>query len=245
MRRLMITISYDGTKYCGWQIQPNGLTIEEVINKAASKICGEKIIVIGASRTDAGVHAKGQKAVFDTNSNIKTEKFSIAFNSVLPPDIVVTDCVEVDSNFHPRYADILKTYSYRIWINPIPDPVMRNYTYYHAYPLDIEKMRLGSSYLVGEHDFASFCSSKSDVKNTVRIIYNIDIEKNQDEIIITFTGNGFLYNMIRMIVGVLIKIGNGYYEPEYIKELLIRQERGLARPTAPALGLCLESIEYI
>ena len=106
-------------------------------------------------------------------------------------------------------------------------------------------MRLGSSYLVGEHDFASFCSSKSDVKNTVRIIYNIDIEKNQDEIIITFTGNGFLYNMIRMIVGVLIKIGNGYYEPEYIKELLIRQERGLARPTAPALGLCLESIEYI
>lgn len=244
MRRLMITISYDGTRYCGWQIQPNGVTVEEIINKAASKICSEEITVIGASRTDAGVHSRGQKAVFDTNSSIKTEKFSIAFNSVLPSDIVVTDCIEVDSDFHPRYGDIVKTYSYRIWTNPIPDPVMRKYTYYHTYPIDIDKMREGSSYLIGEHDFASFCSSKSDVKNTVRIIYNIDIEKRKDEIIITFIGNGFLYNMVRMMVGVLIKIGNGYYEPGYIKELLKERKRGLARPTAPALGLCLESIDY-
>ena len=238
-------ISYDGTNYSGWQKQNNSYTIEEAVNDAVSKACNEQIEVIGASRTDAGVHAKGQVAVFETDTTIPTDKLALVINQYLPKDIVVNRCLECDKNFHPRYANMIKTYSYRIWTNEIPDPVMRKYTYYHYFPLDIDKMREATSYLIGEHDFASFCSAKSDVKNTVRIIYSIDIDKIENEIIFTFKGNGFLYNMIRMIVGVIIKIGNGYYEPEYIKELLSIKIRGSAKPTAPALGLCLEEIEYL
>ena len=243
-RRIMLTIAYDGTEYCGWQIQPNGITVEEVLNRAVSEATGENIRVIGASRTDSGVHALGNVAVFDTCCTIPTDRIAIAVNHCLPRDVVVQEAREVPADFHPRYTNARKTYTYAIWRDPIPNPLRRRYTTYHYFPLDVEKMKTAASYLVGEHDFASFCSSKSDVENTVRTIESITFEEKGKELILTFTGNGFLYNMIRMIAGVLMRVGNGYYPPEEVLMILDKRERGYARPTAPPQGLTLVKIEY-
>ncbi len=157
MRRIRLTVAYDGTNYCGWQIQPNGITIEEVLNKAICKLTGEEIQVIGASRTDSGVHARGNIAVFDTESRIPAERFSYALNQRLPKDIVVVKSDEVDLNWHPRYQDTLKTYEYHIINTKVPIPTERLYNYFVSFDLDVGQMRRGAAYLEGEHDFAPFC----------------------------------------------------------------------------------------
>lgn len=244
MKRIKLTIAYDGTNYCGWQIQPNGITIEEVINKALTKLTGESIQVIGASRTDSGVHAMGNVAVFDTESSIPAEKIAMALNQRLPEDIVVVQSEEVPLTFHPRYCDCSKTYEYHIINTRIPIPTKRTTNYFVSYVLDIDKMRQAASYLVGEHDFVSFCNIRTDVENTVRRIYVLDILTDGDEITIRITGNGFLYNMVRIIVGTLIRVGRGFYEPEKVKEILEAKDRRVAGVTAPAHGLMLTKIEY-
>ena len=243
-RRIMLTIAYDGTEYCGWQVQPNGNTVEEAVNRAVSEATGEDIRVIGASRTDSGVHALGNVAVFDTCCTIPAGRMAVAVNHQLPRDIVVQEAREVPADFHPRYTEARKTYTYAIWRDPVPNPLRRRYTTYYYYPLDVEKMKTAAGYLEGEHDFASFCSSKSDVENTVRTIESITFEEKGKELILTFTGNGFLYNMIRMIAGVLMRVGGGYYPPEEVLNILEKRERGYARPTAPPQGLTLVKIEY-
>ena len=220
MKRIKLTIAYDGTNYCGWQIQPNGLTIEEVINRTLSKLTGEDIQVIGASRTDSGVHAMGNVAVFDTETTIPAEKIAMALNQRLPEDIVIVKSEEVASDFHPRYCDCSKTYEYHIINTRIPVPTKRLTNYFVSYNLNIENMRKAASYLVGEHDFVSFCNVRTDVENTVRTITELDILTNGDEITIRITGDGFLYNMVRIIVGTLIRVGRGFYEPEKVKEIL-------------------------
>lgn len=159
MRRIRLTVAYDGTNYCGWQIQPNGITIEEVLNKAICKLTGEEIQVIGASRTDSGVHARGNIAVFDTESRIPAERFSYALNQRLPKDIVVVKSDEVDLNWHPRYQDTLKTYEYHIINTKVPIPTERLYNYFVSFDLDVGQMRRGAAYLEGEHDFAPFAVS--------------------------------------------------------------------------------------
>lgn len=244
MKRIKLTIAYDGTNYCGWQIQPNGITIEEILNKALSKMTGEEILVVGASRTDSGVHAMGNVAVFDTDTTIPAEKIAVALNQRLPDDIVITKSEEVPLDFHPRYCNCSKTYEYHIINTRIPIPTKRLTNYFVSYVLDIDKMRQAASYLVGEHDFVSFCNVRTDVENTVRTITALDILTNGNEITIRITGNGFLYNMVRIIVGTLIRVGRGFYEPEKVKEILEAKDRKAAGVTAPAHGLMLVEIKY-
>lgn len=244
MKRIKLTIAYDGTNYCGWQIQPNGITVEEVVNKALKKLTGEEIQVIGASRTDSGVHALGNVAVFDTETTIPPERISYALNQRLPDDIVVVKSEEVEADFHPRYCDCSKTYEYHILNTRIPIPTKRLTNYFVSYELDIDKMRQAASYLVGEHDFVSFCNVRTDVEDTVRTITELEILKNGEEITIRISGNGFLYNMVRIIVGTLIRVGRGFYEPEKVKEILETKDRKAAGVTAPPQGLVLVEIRY-
>lgn len=255
-KRIKLTVAYDGTNYCGWQIQPNGLTVEEVLNKKISALTGEDIKVIGASRTDSGVHALGNVAVFDTESSIPPQRFAYALNQKLPEDIVITDSREVPADWHPRYQDnISKIYEYHIYNGPIPDPMKRHYATFVSFPLDIEKMRMGANYLIGEHDFVSFCNIRTNTEDTVRTIEDIQIltqEKRTEEdsspdgreIIIRIKGNGFLYNMVRIIVGTLIRVGRGFYEPEKVEQILQMRKRTEAGVTAPPQGLVLVKILY-
>lgn len=244
MKRVKLTIAYDGTNYCGWQVQPNGITIEEVINKALQKLTGEPILVIGASRTDSGVHAMGNVAVFDTETSIPADRIAMALNQRLPEDIVIVKSEEVPLDFHPRYCDCSKTYEYHIINTRIPIPTKRLTNYFVSYNLNLEHMRQAASYLLGEHDFVSFCNVRTDVENTVRTITALDITQNGNEITIRITGNGFLYNMVRIIVGTLIRVGRGFYTPEKVKEILEAKDRKAAGVTAPAHGLMLMEIKY-
>ncbi len=244
MKRVRMIISYDGTAYCGWQIQNNGITVEEIINRELTNLLGEEIAVIGASRTDSGVHALGNVAVFDTETKIPLEKISFALNQRLPEDIRIQKSEEVNANFHPRYCDSIKTYEYRILNRKFPDPLNRLYTHFVYMPLDVEKMKAAAAYLVGEHDFASFCSAKSQVKTTVRTVYTLEVSKMDDIIKIRISGNGFLYNMVRIIVGTLLKVGLGVYPPEHVETILEAKDRYQAGPKAPARGLTLIGISY-
>ena len=242
--RVKLIVAYDGTNYKGWQVQPNGITIEEVLNKKLTELLGEEITVTGASRTDSGVHALGNVAVFDTRTRMPAEKISFALNQRLPEDIVVQNSCEVPADWHPRYQNSRKTYEYRILNRTFPMPSRRFDTYFYHHPLDVERMKLAASYLEGEHDFKSFCAVGAQVKSTVRRIYSCKVEKEGDIITIRVTGNGFLYNMVRIIAGTLIKVGGGELSPERLPEILSAQERSAAGPTAPARGLTMIGIEY-
>jgi len=244
MRRIMLVVAYDGTDYCGWQIQNNGETIEGVLNRELSELLKEDIKVIGASRTDAGVHAEGAVCVFDTESRIPGDKFSYALNQSLPKDIKIQYSEEVEEDFHPRKVPCRKTYDYRIWVDKFPLPTNERYTYWIHTPLDIDKMRQGAAYLVGQHDFKAFCSSHTQTDNTVRTIYRLSVLEQGKMVTISVCGNGFLYNMVRIIVGTLIEIGQGKRAPESVKELLLTLDRTKSGPTAPAHGLCLMEYEF-
>lgn len=245
MKRVKLIVAYDGTNYCGWQIQPNGLSVQEVLNRCLSELLKEKISTIGASRTDAGVHALGNVAVFDTNARIPADKISFALNTRLPEDIRIQDSREVPLDFHPRFQETIKTYEYKIYNRRFPDPTKRLYSYFYYYPLDVEKMRQGAAYLVGEHDFKSFSTYKPEVESTVRTIYSLSVERLEDDMItIRIQGNGFLYNMVRIIAGTLIRVGGGYYPPEQVKMILEGKDRELAGETARPEGLTLVKIQY-
>ena len=244
MKRVKLIIAYDGTNYCGWQVQINGITVEEVINKHLSELLGEEIAVIGASRTDSGVHALGNVAVFDTETKIPAEKISFALNQRLPEDIRIQSSCEVASDFHPRFCDSVKTYEYRILNRRFMIPQMRYYTHFVYMPLDLEKMQKAAEYIVGKHDFASFCSSGSQVENTVRTVLSLEVTKEGNIISVRISGDGFLYNMVRIIVGTLLKVGLGIYPPEHVKEIIEAKDRYAAGPKAPARGLTLIGIEY-
>lgn len=244
MKRVMLIIAYDGTKYCGWQLQPNGRTIEETLNRVLTELLKEPILVIGASRTDSGVHALGNVAVFDTDTQIPAEKIAYALNQRLPEDIVIQQSREVPLEFHPRYCNSKKTYQYKILNSKFAIPTQRLYTHFVYYPLRVDLMSQAAQYLVGEHDFKSFCSTKTRVTDTVRTIYDIKVEKEENIISITLSGNGFLYNMVRIIVGTLIKVGLGTYQPLYVRDILAKKDRFVAGPKAPAEGLTLRGIEY-
>ena len=244
MKRVKLVVAYDGTNYHGWQVQDNGITIEEVLNRTLSELVQEDIKVIGASRTDAGVHACGNVAVFDTESRIPGDKFSFALNQRLPEDIRIQESCEVDADFHPRYADTVKTYEYNILNRRFELPSKRLYAAFCYYPMDIERMNQAAAYLVGEHDFKSFCSAGAQVQTTVRTIYAVNVTKADDMVHIRITGNGFLYNMVRIIAGTLMQVGTGLMEPEQVKEILEARDRSKAGPTAVAKGLTLVEIRY-
>lgn len=243
-KRIKLTIAYDGTNYCGWQVQPNGITVEEVINKALCRLTGEEIAVIGASRTDSGVHALGNVAVFDSATSIPPERIAMALNQRLPDDIVIVKSEEVSPDFHPRYCDCEKTYEYHIINTRTPIPTKRLTNYFVSYDLDVEKMQQAAEYLVGEHDFVSFCNVRTQVEDTVRTVSELEVLRSGEEITIRISGNGFLYNMVRIIVGTLVRVGRGFYTPEKVKEILEAKDRKVAGVTAPAQGLMLVEIRY-
>ena len=245
MKRILLKISYDGTNYCGWQKQPKAVTIEGTINQRLSKVLGEDIEIIGASRTDSGVHALCNVAVFDTNTDIPPEKIASALNCKLPRDIVIQGSKEVPMEFHPRDCKSIKTYEYTILNTKLPVPTKRLYNYHIHNDLNLEDMRLAAKYLMGTHDYKSFCITKTQTLSTIRTIYNIDIEKNEDIIRFTVKGNGFLYNMVRCIVGTLVYVGRGLYPPSYVKEIIEKKDRQFAGPNAPAQGLTLTNTQYI
>jgi tRNA pseudouridine38-40 synthase len=244
MKRIMMRVAYDGTNYCGWQVQPNGITIQEVLERHLSELLKEPITLMGASRTDAGVHALGNVAVFDTNARMPGEKISYALNQKLPEDIRIQESREVASDFHPRYQKSEKTYEYRILNRRFPIPTERFYAHFTYVPLNVEKMRQAAEYLVGTHDFKSFCGTGAQVKTTVRRITGLSINKCGDVITIRVSGEGFLYNMVRIIAGTLMEIGSGKYPPERMEDILEGKDRQLAGNTAPARGLTLVKIQY-
>ncbi len=244
MKRIKLTVAYEGTDYCGWQVQPNGITIEEVLNHTLSKVFNECITVVGASRTDSGVHAFGNVAVFDTDSTIPPERMKYVINRELPEDIAIVESREVEADFHPRYAKTMKTYEYQICNSEIAIPTKRKTHYFVSYPLDVKSMIEASKYMEGTHDFASFCSSNSDVIDTVRTVEKIEIYIRNQDITIRVRGNGFLYNMVRIIVGTLVEVGRGFKQATDVKAIIDSQDRKLAGPTAPPQGLFLCRIEY-
>ena len=244
-KKVRLFVAYDGSNYCGWQVQPNGNTIEAELNKALTDLLGEEISVIGASRTDAGVHSLGNVAIFTTTARMPAEKFSYALNQRLPDDIVVQKSDEVPLDWHPRYVESKKTYQYRILNREFPLPLERKNSYFYYRALDIERMKQAAAYLVGEHDFKSFCAANAQVETTVREIYSCDVEREGEVITITVTGSGFLYNMVRIIAGTLIEVGNGAIEPAAIPDILAATDRGAAGPTAPACGLTMLGLEYL
>lgn len=262
MKRIKLTISYDGTNYVGWQIQKNGLAVEQVLNEHLSRLLGEDIHVIGCSRTDSGVHARGNVAVFDTETRIPPEKISYALNQGLPDDIRIVRSELTDPDFHPRHADCIKTYEYAILNCRYNLPTVRLYTDYIYYYLDTEKMRRGAECLLGEHDFTAFSSAGGQQRSPVRNIYRLDIKEEllnpeadpeadctggyRPRIIrITISGNGFLYNMVRIIAGTLEKVGMGIYPPEHVKEILESRDRAMSAPKASARGLTLVGVDYL
>lgn len=244
MKRIMLTVAYDGTNYHGWQVQPNGETIEGILNRCLSELLGEDVKVTGASRTDSGVHALGNIAVFDTDSPIPADKMAYALNRRLPEDIKVQKSEEVDGAFHPRHAVSRKTYEYRIYCAPFPMPVRRLYSYFTYVPMDIGCMQEAAKYLIGTHDFKSFCSTEAQVETTVRHIDSLDVSMEGREIVIRVTGRGFLYNMVRIIAGTLMEAGRGHIAPEEVQRILAARDRQAAGPTAPACGLTLAEITY-
>ena len=317
-RRILLRVAYDGTNYHGWQLQPNAATIEGELNRALCALTGEEIVVTGASRTDAGVHALGNVAVFDTTSRIPAEKFSYALNQRLPEDIVIQSSKQVADDFHPRHCDCRKTYEYDILNRTFPLPAYRNTAYFLYGTLNIEAMRQACQAFLGEHDFASFCAAGAQVQTTVRTIYCLEVEcrplteagtpvppasgeavnaadgkhgeqvqqaqsasgemlnaaagesdeqvqqaqpesgetaipaaggvnaGSADQLLtIRVKGNGFLYNMVRIIAGTLVEVGRGHIKPEEVAGIIAAKDRAKAGPTAPARGLRLVEIEYL
>ncbi len=244
MRNIKLTIEYDGREFNGWQKQPNKLNIQGNIEKVISDITKEEIEIIGSGRTDAGVHALGQVANFKTNSTIPIEKFAIAINSRLKKSIVIKKAEEVDERFHSRYNCKQKTYRYIINNSETGSAIYRNLEYNIKNHLDVEKMQEASKYFVGEHDFSAFKASGTSSKSSVRTIYSAKVEKEEERIIIELTGNGFLYNMVRIISGTLVEVGLGKIKPEQIPEIIQSKNRQNAGKTLPPYGLYLVEVNY-
>lgn len=244
MKRIKLVVAYDGTRYSGWQLQPNGETVEGVLNRALSELLNETIRVTGASRTDAGVHSLGNVAIFDTETRLPPEKLSYALNQRLPEDIVVQDSCEVPEDWHPRRCSSRKTYEYRILCAKFPNPQRRLDTHFTYHALQADAMQTAASFLEGTHDFKSFCSIHTQAEDTVRTIYSCQVQEQENVITIRINGSGFLYNMVRIIAGTLIQVGTGRLAPEAIPAILAAEDRSAAGPTAPANGLTMIGISY-
>ncbi|MDR2043115.1 MAG: tRNA pseudouridine(38-40) synthase TruA [Clostridium sp.] len=243
-RRVRLRVAYDGTAYHGWQLQPGAVTIESELNGGLSRLLGEEIRVIGASRTDTGVHALDNIAVFDTASRIPAPKIAYALNQRLPQDIRIRKSEEVSADWHPRRCASRKTYEYRVYRGEFPMPVRRLYSLFTYRDLDVSLMRRGAGYLEGEHDFGSFCRKAACAESTVRILYRVEILEEEEELAIRVCGNGFLYHMVRILVGTLLEVGEGKRRPEDLPALLLAKDREKAGPTAPAHGLTLMKYEF-
>jgi tRNA pseudouridine38-40 synthase len=244
VRNIKLIIEYDGTNYAGWQRQNNSITIQQKIEEVIKTVTGEFSEVIGSSRTDAGVHANGFVCNFLTESKIPSEKFKKALNSFLPEDIVIVNSKEVELDFHARFNSIGKRYVYTVLTGEHRAAIGRNYVYYFHRKLNIDNMRTASKYFLGTHDFSAFKSAGSSVKTSVRTIKELNVVEEGNIIKITVTGDGFLYNMVRIIVGTLLEVGIGRFKPDCILDILKSKDRSKAGRSVPARGLSLEEVFY-
>lgn len=244
MRNIKLTIEYDGREYNGWQKQPNKLNIQGEIERAIQTVTGKEVELIGSGRTDAGVHAFAQVANFQIDSEFPIEKMAIAINSQLKKSIRIQKAEEVAENFHSRYNCHKKTYAYIIDNSNQGSAIYRNLTFHVSQPLDVEAMQKAANYLVGEHDFSSFKSSGTSSKSSSRTIFAAQVIKEQERVVISLTGSGFLYNMVRIIAGTLVEIGMGEKAPEEMQIILEAKNRQMAGKTLPPHGLYLMQVEY-
>lgn len=245
MKNYKITIQYDGTRYSGWQVQNStDMTIQGKLQSVLSEMTGQFVEVIGSGRTDAGVHAYGQVANFHIPEGFTTQEILEYLNHYLPMDIAVIEIEEVDERFHARFHAVEKTYMYRIHRSKIPNVFERKFMYTYTEALDVSKMRKAAQILIGTHDYMAFCGNKKMKKSTVRTVRAINIEETENELRISYTGDGFLQNMIRIMTGTLIEVGNGTKSCSDIIEILERKERQLAGYTVPPEGLCLVNVSY-
>lgn len=242
MRRIKLTIAYDGTNYAGYQVQPNGNTVQAEVETVLAKMHGQAVKVVASGRTDARVHAKGQVIHFDTHLSMPADRFVKALNAMLPDDILVQSAEEVDASFHARYG--AKRKEYRYFIRTDVDPFRRNHAVTVTYALDREQMRQALRMLIGTHDFTSFSVTKSEVVDRVRTIYEAELVEAGDEMYFRFVGSGFLYNQVRIMVGTLMEVGRGKYEPADVSRMLAAKDRRSAGITAPPHGLYLWNVNY-
>lgn len=244
MKNIKLTIEYDGTNYNGWQKQKQGKTIQESIEKAIEKIIKEEVSITGSSRTDSGVHAKGMIANFMTESRVPPERFREAINTKLPDDIAIIKSEEVPLEFHSRYNSKGKTYCYTLINRREKVALLKNYVYHVVEPLDVKRMEETCKYFIGKHDFSAFKTNGSSVKTTVRTISDLHIEKDNEFIKIFVTADGFLYNMVRIIVGTLVEVGLGKKKPEEVLSAINTGNREESGHCAPPNGLVLEKVYY-
>jgi len=247
MGNLKVTIAYDGTHYHGFQEQRGTRfqTIQGILEEGLSRLAKKEIRVIGAGRTDSGVHARGQVINFDPEGwPIPLERVAYALNSLLPRDIVVLESVEVPTAFHARFSAVAKTYRYTVYNGKLHSPFLRYFSYHIPQPLDVEAMQAGAHYLVGKHDFSAFRALGTPVKTTVRTLHEARVSRDGDLVYVDVRAEGFLYHMARMITGTLIRVGLGKINPEEVAGILASRDSIRGGPTAPARGLCLEKVEY-
>ena len=244
MRNLKVTAAYRGTEYHGFQRQSNAVTVQETLEKHLSKVLNEPVTVIGCSRTDTGVHANNFCFNVKTNSSIRCQGFIRGVNGELPEDISILDCEDAPPDFHARYDCKGKEYVYKIHCSESKNPFAADLMLHYRRPLDIGAMRAAAEHFVGEHDFASFCADCTNVSSTVRNVYSFEIENSGNSVIMLVKGNGFLYNMIRIMVGTLIYINEGKIAPDAIPAIIEAKDRTKAGKTAPPHGLYLNKVFY-
>ncbi|HHP51563.1 MAG TPA: tRNA pseudouridine(38-40) synthase TruA [Moorella mulderi] len=246
MPYLKMVLSYDGTRYAGWQIQPqaHGPTVQGEVRKALARLTGEDILPVAAGRTDAGVHARGQVISFYTRTAIPLDRWPLALNSLLPPDIAALEAEEVGADFHACYSARWKWYRYTIYNNWVPDVFLRLYSWHIRFPLNLEAMAEGARHFLGRHDFRSFCASGHSVRTYVREVIKAEVKREGHLIYFDVVANGFLYNMVRIMVGTLVEIGRGKIHPNRVPDIIAARSRMAAGPTAPPHGLCLEKVYY-
>ena len=244
MRNIKLTLEYDGTGYHGWQSQINAVAVQDVVSGAIKSLTGEDCAIVGSSRTDAGVHALGFVCNFFTNSAIPADKFAFALNAILPEDIAVKGSEEVPPDFDARFSAKGKTYKYLFYNSPFPSALLRHRAYHVFYPLDAGAMGRAAAHFAGTHDFAAFSAAGGAARTTVRTVYSADVRRNGELIEFTVTGDGFLYNMVRIMAGTLAEVGFGKIDPDAVPGIITGLDRKKAGRTAPAHGLYLAEVYY-
>lgn len=245
MARMKVTVAYDGTDFAGYQIQPSGRTVQGTIQSVLQKMHkGEAVQISASGRTDAGVHAVGQVFHFDTEMNIPSDAWGKALNAMLPNDIFIKDVVEVSEAFHSRFSAQSKEYHYKLLLSKQPDVFRRNHMFHYPYPLNIRDIQKACSYFLGTHDFTSFSSARSEVADKVRTIFALELIEEGETLTFKIKGSGFLYNMVRIITGTLLEVGQGKRKSDEIMAIIAGQDRALAGKTAPSHGLYLHRVNY-
>ncbi|HCC34219.1 MAG TPA: tRNA pseudouridine(38-40) synthase TruA [Ruminococcaceae bacterium] len=244
MKRYKLSLCFDGTKYHGWQVQKNAVTVQQTVQDAMGRLFGVRPALTGCSRTDAGVHARAFCAHTDIDTEIPAGRIPYALRHYLPPDISAVDCEEASGDFHARYSAKSKEYVYKIYNRPHPNPFYRGYALHIERPLDTETMNRAAKAFLGRHDFSAFRASGSGVEDTVRTVFDAGVHREGDIILFTVRADGFLYNMVRIMTGTLLEIAYGKTEPEQIPVMIARGDRSVSGPTAPAHGLYLNRVLY-